>query len=87
MRLLPTETVPKFTLPGEAVRAPAVTPDPDRVTVNGVVDALLVIETLPVTAPVVVGAKLTLMVRLWPASRVAGRVSPLRPNAAPVTPA
>jgi hypothetical protein len=39
---------------------------------------------LPLTAPLVVGAKCTVSEVLWPAFNVKGKVSPLRLNPAPL---
>jgi hypothetical protein len=61
------------------------TPDPDSEIVAGELDALLVIETLPVTLPVVVGANVTVRIIFCPASSVSGGVTPLALKPAPET--
>ena len=63
--LLPTTTLPKLTLVGLALSAPCV-PVPLRGIFNGEPGALLVIDTLPLALPVVVGAKVTVKVTFWP---------------------
>ena len=81
--LLLTVTFPKLMLAGLAA-SNRVTPVPERETVAGELVALLTTERLPVTVPVVVGAKATLTVVVWPAARVRGSESPLRVNPVPV---
>ena len=62
--LLPTCTLPKLRLVALAVSDPGVTPVPDSGTFKVGFDALLVIETLPLADPPVVGVKVTLKVTL-----------------------
>ena len=81
--LLPTVTLPKLRLAGLAASS-RLTPVPERETVAGELVALLTTERLPVTLPVVVGVKAMLKVAVWPAVRVKGRESPLRPKPVPV---
>jgi hypothetical protein len=81
--LLLTVTFPKLMLAGLAA-SNRVTPVPERETAAGELVALLTTERLPVRLPVVVGAKATLTVVVWPAARVRGSESPLRVNPAPV---
>lgn len=50
---------------------------PARVTVTGVLEAVLVIVTAPVTLPATVGAKVTDREAVCPPARVAGSDSPL----------
>lgn len=57
MLVLPTTALPKFTLPGVAVKvAPTTTPVPARVKVCTATDAVSVNEIVPVEPPAVVGA-------------------------------
>lgn len=63
----------------------AAVPVPLKDTVVGEFGALLVIVTLPVRLPAVVGANRTLNVAVPPAAIVVGRVSPLTLYAPPVT--
>jgi hypothetical protein len=81
--VLPTVTSPKLRLAGLALRR-RLTPVPERETVAGEFVALLTTEMLPVTLPVVEGAKLTLKVAVWPAVKVRGNVSPVRLNPVPL---
>jgi hypothetical protein len=52
-----------------------VPPVPERATVVGVVEALVVICRLPVTAPLVCGENVTVTVADWPDASVNGKVS------------
>lgn len=88
MALLPVVTVPKLRLDELALSCPVAVADP--VPVNGTVTvglfgSLLVMAILPVTAPVVVGAKVTTACALCPAPMVLGVVIPLIVNSDPVT--
>jgi hypothetical protein len=75
---LPALTLPNVRLWGLADRVKeAATPVPDRVTVVGEFAALLVMVTVPLRLPAVVGANSTLKVVLFPAARVVGVTSPL----------
>jgi hypothetical protein len=74
--LLPTCTVPKLRL--VAVRVPGVTPVPESGMPRVGFDALLVTERFPEAEPPVVGVNVTLKLTLWPAARVAGKVSPVK---------
>ena len=78
-----TVTFPKLMLAGLALRR-RLTPVPESDRVAGELVALLTTERLPVRLPVVVGAKATLTVVVWPAARVRGSESPLRVNPVPV---
>jgi hypothetical protein len=82
--LLPTVTLPKFTLAGETESC-SVTPAPLSATVVGVLEALLVIATLPVALPLEVGANDVVKAVVCPAARVSGTLRPLRLNPAPLT--
>ena len=82
--LLPVWTEPKLKLDGLDVRAPAVTPEPERVQVSGEPVALELSVTDPAAFPATEGANITLKVVLWPADKVIGVVIPLRVNPAPV---
>lgn len=79
----PSTTLPKAKLAGVTLR-PACAPVPLSAIVKGDPLALLVITTAPVTLPVAAGAKLTLSVVVWEGFRVAGAVSPLTANPAPL---
>jgi hypothetical protein len=60
-------------------------PVPERLTVVGVLVALLATLTLaPVTAPAVVGSNVTVSVAVWPGVRIVPFVTPLALNPAPV---
>jgi hypothetical protein len=59
-------------------------PVPESATARVAFDALLVMETPPVTAPLLCGANATLKLVLCPAARVRGRVIPLKLNPEPV---
>jgi len=54
--LLPSNTLPKFTLAGLAERAAAATADPDRETLGAVPVAVDVMVTVPEEFPAAVGA-------------------------------
>jgi hypothetical protein len=87
LAVLPTRTLPKFTLVGDALSncvggAVAV---PDKLTTGGVLGALLTTVNDPVKLPVVVGAKRTVSVAELPAATVNGNVAPTRLNPVPVT--
>ena len=82
--LTPITTLPKLALVGVTLKA-GCTPAPLSATVGGVLLALLATDTLPVTLPVVVGAKVTLKEALCPAARVNGVAIPVVAKALPVT--
>ena len=75
--LLPIWTFPKARLVGFADNAPCVTPVPDVGMLKLGFEPLEVMATLPLAAPLVVGAKVTVNDVLWPAFKVSGRESPL----------
>jgi hypothetical protein len=80
---LPVSWLPKFTLPGFAVRLPSV-----PVPLTGIVMfesvAVLVTAIVPDAAPAVVGANCAVNVALWPAAIVNGAVKPVTLKPAPV---
>jgi hypothetical protein len=65
-------------LAGLAANVAAAIPVPDNPTFSDGFDAVLVIATLPVTAPAALGLKVTLNVVLVPALSVRGVEIPLR---------
>jgi hypothetical protein len=67
----------KVRVVGDAVRTPGVTPLPDTATVTGVLDPLMVIDSIPVAAPEALGVKPTPNVLLWFGARLSGSVSPV----------
>jgi len=81
--LLPVSWLPKFTLPGFAVRLPSM-----PVPVTGIVMfesvAVLVTEIEPEAVPVVVGANCAVKLADWPAAIVVGVVKPVTLKPAPV---
>ncbi len=83
--LLPTSTFPKLKLEGLGVSAASV-PLPVREATVGVLYALLLIATLPDALPAAVGANCALKVLDCPGARENGKVNPLMPKPAPVTP-
>jgi len=81
----PSITLPKLKLAGLTVN-PGCAPVPLRAIVAGEPAALLVIVTLPLAAPAVVGVKTTLNVRVCEGFKVAGTVAPLNVYPVPLTP-
>ena len=80
----PTFTLPKFIADGDMVSSPAVSPVPESGTVKlGLVG--LVARMLPLAAPADVGAKVTLNVKLCPAPRISGSLTPETENPEPPT--
>jgi hypothetical protein len=75
----PTVTLPKPKLVGATPNEPTAVPVPDKLMAGKVFEALETTETLPVGVPAACGAKLTLKVKVWPASMVNGTVTPLMP--------
>ena len=65
---------------------PELVPSPERFTFNVELEALKLMETLPLALPLVLGAKVILKVTLWPPARVKGRFRPpmLKPDPATV---
>ena len=74
---LPSVTFPKFTLPGLAARVPAATPVPETEIPKGEFVASETIDSVPLAAPALVGAKLVLKVMLWFGATATGNVNPL----------
>jgi hypothetical protein len=78
-------TLPKLRDVGLALNCPAVAaPVPERPMVSVGFDAFEVTVTLPLAAPVVVGANLTVNVVLCPAVNVNEELIPLNVNPVPV---
>ena len=63
-------------LAGVAVSKAGATPVPDRAISSEVLDPLMLMESFPLLAPAVVGAKTTPNVVLWLGASVSGRVRP-----------
>jgi hypothetical protein len=85
--VLPTAMLGKLKLVGLAdSNGVAAVPVPLNATAVGELGALLVILTLPVRLPAVVGSNRTLNVVVPPAGSVAGVASPLTLNAPPLSP-
>jgi phosphopantothenate synthetase len=82
--VLPTLTLPKFSLVGDALSCPTA-PVPFSAIVRGEFGALLTTEMLPVALPEVVGLNDALIVAVCPAVSVNGVFTPEILNAAPVT--
>jgi len=76
--VLPTCTLPNPILVGLAASVAAVTPVPDNPTLSDGFDDVLVIATLPVTAPAAFGLKVAVNVVLNPAPSVRGVEIPLK---------
>jgi len=70
-----------------SVKLPAATPVPVSVTVCGLIGALSVIAMVPLRVPVAVGVRVTLIVQLAPAARLAPHVfvTPKSEEFVPVT--
>jgi hypothetical protein len=81
---LPVCTLPKLKLAGFGESCPWATPVPDNAIVRLASDALEVMLTLPLAAPLAVGANSTLKDVLCPAFSVIGTVRPLRVNPLPL---
>ena len=81
--LLPSTTLPKLVLAGEALTR-RVMPVPESDTVVAELLALLTMEMPPETLPAAVGAKMALKVALFAAARVNGSDRPLMLNPVPV---
>ena len=82
--LWPMVTFPKLTDADEREK-PVCIPIPLNETETGVLEALLLMERLPVIVPSEVGEKATVSVDELPALTVAGNVIPLNEKAEPVT--
>ena len=84
--LLPTDTLPKATLPGFATNVEFVaTPVPTMLTTCGEPGALSVKVMLPAAAPLAAGANCALKDRLCPPVNVVGRDNPVIPKPFPAT--
>jgi len=81
---VPVCTLPKLKLEGFGDSWPCATPVPDKATVRLGFDALEVMLTLPLAAPLAVGANSTVKDVLCPAFSVTGGVNPLRLNPLPL---
>ena len=84
---MPTPTVPKLTVPVDAVSCPVAEEVPVPVSETatvGLFGSLLTILILPVALPAVVGEKVTTTWADCPALMVAGVVMPLIENSDPV---
>ena len=77
MLVTPTVSLPKLTLVGTTVIC-GCTPVPLSEIVSGEFVALLVIVTVPVSPPVVLGAKFTPKEVACPGERVSGTAVPVR---------
>jgi hypothetical protein len=85
LELLPTATLPKATGDGLIVIVACVAvPDPLKLIGNGDPGALLVIDTLPVALPAVVGANVTVKLVVWPGAMLAGALQPVSVKPVPV---
>ena len=78
--LAPTFTLPKSSLAGLSVSVPGavVVPVPDSVISGTVFDASLVMESVALKVPTALGVNLMLIVVLWPAVTVTGRLGETR---------
>lgn len=83
--VVPSVTLPKASLVGFSVSAPAVTPVPDKGMLNDGLDAFEVTVTVPLALPVLVGANFTDSEAVCPAANVSGEVMPLTLNPVPLT--
>jgi hypothetical protein len=70
--------LPNAKLAGFATKSPCAAPVPDKGMLKLEFDALDVITTLPLAAPVALGLKTTVNDVLSPVLKVKGRLSPLR---------
>jgi hypothetical protein len=85
--LVPTNTLPKLKLVGLAESCDVTTtPVPLRATVVGELVAVLVMETLPLVLPPIIGENTTVIWALWLGARVCGTVNGAMLNPAPKTP-
>jgi len=69
---------------GFGVSVPCVTPVPESAMLKVGLPPLEVMFTLPLDAPLAVGANFTVKDVLWPVVKVKGKVSPFRLNPAPL---
>ena len=82
--LEPTTTLPKLKVAGETLNIPGALPMPESTTLSGELHASETIDTAPLGEPALVGAKVTVKVRLWFEERVVGKVNPLTEKTLPV---
>jgi hypothetical protein len=84
LELLPTVTLPNAKLVGLGVSVPCATPVPESGMLRLGLLPLEVTLTPPLTAPLDVGANVTVNEALWPAFNVTGTASPLILNPVPL---
>ena len=85
VELLPTLMLLNATGDGLTVIVACVAePDPLRLMTSGDPGALLVIDTLPLLFPALVGANVTVKLVVWPGVRLAGAVQPVNVKPVPV---
>ena len=78
-------TLPKLRLEEVTANTPGVTPVPDSDTASVAFEALLRMETFPLTAPPACGEKVTGKLALCPAASVKGKLNPLTEKPVPET--
>jgi len=83
--LCPTTTLLKSKVEGLTLSRPGTVPVPDKEMVSVAFEASEVNEIVPLAEPPVVGANVAPKVKLCPAIRVKGRLSPLMLNPLPLT--
>ena len=83
--LEPTTTFPKLNVAGETASCPGAVPVPESATLSPELDAFETMDTVPLAAPALVGANVTVNVTLWFEESVAGKVNPLTEKAPPLT--
>jgi len=81
---VPTWTLPNATLVGFGTRSPGAVPVAESGMLRLASDPVEVMLTLPVTAPLAAGLKVTVNDVLCPAERVRGSARPLKLNPVPV---
>ncbi len=85
VELLPTLTLVNATGEGLTVMVACVAvPVPLKLIASGEPGALLVIDTLPLALPAVVGANVTVKEVVWPGVRLAGAAQPVSVKPVPV---
>ena len=85
LALCPTTTLPKSKALGLMLSWPGTVPVPDKEMVSVELEASEVNEIAPLAEPPAVGANVAPKVKLCPAIRVKGRLSPLMLNPLPLT--
>jgi hypothetical protein len=83
--VLPTATLPKLRLAGLKAKAPALPPVPESATLRLGTELFDVNMRLPETVPLADGVNVTLKVRLCPAAKVVGKLSPVVLKPAPLS--